>query len=78
MSIQELPSGDQQQQFRYSLEVRVLAARAAVTASRKTGRPVAPLVKELAEMDLPGYPRRPGPELSRWRRFVSALLPNRR
>ena len=32
-----------------SLEVRKAAARAAVTASRKTGRPVSPLVKRLAE-----------------------------
>ena len=77
MSTQELPLGEQRQQSPPSLEVRVLAARAAVTASRKTGRPVAPLVKELADMDLPGYPRRSDPELSRWRRLVSALLPNR-
>lgn len=77
MSTQGLPSGDQQQQFRYSLEVRVAAARAALTASKKTGRPVAPLVKELAEMDLPGDPYVPAPEPSRWRQLVSVLLPNR-
>ncbi len=32
-----------------SLEVRKAAARAAVAASKKTGRPVSPLVKKLAE-----------------------------
>lgn len=32
-----------------SLEVRKLAARVAVAASAKTGRPVDPRVKELAE-----------------------------
>lgn len=40
---------------------------------RRLGRQV----QELADMDLPGYPRRPPRELSRWRRFVSALLVDR-
>jgi hypothetical protein len=35
---------------RRSLRVRIAAARAAVAASEKTGRPVDPRVKELAEM----------------------------
>ncbi len=33
-----------------SLAVRIAAARAAVAASKKTGRPVDPRVRELAEM----------------------------
>lgn len=78
MSIQETPSGDERrQQPPPSLEVRVAAARAALTASRKTGRPVSPKVRELAEMDLPGDPYIPYVEPSRWRRFVSALLADR-
>ena len=37
---------------KHSLRVRILAARAAVTASKRTGRPVDPRVKELAELSL--------------------------
>ncbi|CAJ1495585.1 hypothetical protein MU0083_001196 [[Mycobacterium] kokjensenii] len=59
-----------------SLAVRVAAARAAVTASKKTGRPVEPFVQELAETDLPGNPYVPFVLPSRWRRFISALWPN--
>lgn len=33
-------------------DVRILAARAAVAASKRTGRPVDPRVKELAESPL--------------------------
>ena len=34
-----------------SLAVRILAAKVAVAASKKTGRPVDPRVQKLAEMD---------------------------
>lgn len=61
-----------------SLGNRVAAARVAVKASKITGHPVEPWLKELAETELPGDWTPPAPELSRWRRFVSALLPNRR
>jgi hypothetical protein len=36
-------------EYRWPLEVRRAAAQAAVTASKKTGRPVHPDVKELAD-----------------------------
>lgn len=78
MSARELPLGDQPRRRPRSLEVRVAAARAAVTASKKTRRPVAPEVQELAELDLPGDPYIPFVEVSRWCRLVSALLPSRR
>jgi hypothetical protein len=41
---------DQPTRKRRSLAVRVAAAQAAVEASKKTGRPVDPRVKELAEL----------------------------
>lgn len=52
MSTQETHSRDERRKPPPSLEVRVAAARAAVTASKKTGRPVAPRVQELAELEL--------------------------
>jgi hypothetical protein len=39
----------QEPEYRWPLEVRRAAAQAAVTASKKTGRPVHPRVKELAD-----------------------------
>ena len=75
MSTQDTSPAGERRRPPPSLEVRVAAARAALTASRKTGRPVSPLVKELAETDLPGDPYVPDPELSRWRRLVATLFP---
>jgi hypothetical protein len=43
-------SGTPQAQQGYSLRVRRSAARAAVAASRNTGRPVDPRVKRIAEL----------------------------
>lgn len=54
-----------------ALEVRKAAARVAVAASKKTGRPVPSRVKELAESPSPFYFPRP-PERG-WRRWISAL-----
>lgn len=60
-----------------SLETRVAAARVAVKASKITGHPVEPWLKELAETELPGDWTPTAPEVSRWRRLVAALLPSR-
>ncbi|BBZ42328.1 hypothetical protein [Mycobacterium conspicuum] len=48
MATQQAADGRNQEQQR-SLAVRKAAARVAVAASEKTGRPVDPRVKELAE-----------------------------
>lgn len=45
----ESDSGDETDGWR---DVRILAAQVAVIASKKTGRPVDPRVKELAELPL--------------------------
>jgi hypothetical protein len=46
---QETPMDAEHRKPARSLAVRRAAAQAAVTASKKTGRPVDPRVKELAE-----------------------------
>lgn len=48
MPTEETPEGTKRPEVS-DLEVRKAAARAAVAASKKTGRPVDPRVKELAE-----------------------------
>jgi hypothetical protein len=49
VSTQETPASEEKRKPARSLEVRKAAARAAVAASKKTGRPVDPRVKKLAE-----------------------------
>jgi hypothetical protein len=41
--------------YKHSLRVRILAAQVAVLCSERTGRPVDPRVKELAELPLPTH-----------------------
>lgn len=54
------PDATTQQKAVRSLAVRKAAARVAVAASKKTGRPVDPRVKELAESQVTGPTGRDG------------------
>ncbi|WP_167666206.1 hypothetical protein [Mycolicibacter icosiumassiliensis] len=49
MAAEEKPESSGRRDYMSDLDVRKAAARAAVAASKVTGRPVDPRVKELAE-----------------------------
>jgi hypothetical protein len=51
MATQQEPTEDRQFEEARRFAVRKAAAQAAVAASKKTGRPVDPRVKEIAESD---------------------------
>ena len=64
MHADETPRATQRPDIPY-IEVRRAAARAAVAASKVTGRPVSPIVQELANSG----PPTPRPAVSGWRRL---------